>query len=125
MVDNYRDLLSGVMDTHVSTVSNRLNVVMKQLTILATIFLPLSFLTGFFGQNFAWMVTRITSLPVFVGAGIILPTAVVVILVAIFRRRGWLTADGTLPPVRAANRPQTTRQERWHLLSPAEGPQSP
>ena len=41
VVDSYRDLLSGVMDTHVSTVSNRLNVVMKQLTIIATIFLPL------------------------------------------------------------------------------------
>ena len=49
----------GAMDTHLSTVSNRLNVVMKQLTIIATIFLPLSFLTGFFGQNFGWMVGHI------------------------------------------------------------------
>ena len=56
LVDSYRDLLSSVMDTHLSTVSNRLNVVMKQLTIIATIFLPLSFLTGFFGQNFAYLV---------------------------------------------------------------------
>ena len=56
MVDNYRDLLTSVMDTHLSTVSNRLNVVMKQLTIIATIFLPLSFLTGFFGQNFSYLV---------------------------------------------------------------------
>ena len=56
MVDGYRDLLSGVMDTHISTVSNRLNVVMKQLAIIATVFLPLSFLTGFFGQNFGWLV---------------------------------------------------------------------
>jgi Mg2+ and Co2+ transporter CorA len=63
LVDSYRDLMSGVLDTHLSTVSNRLNVVMKQLTIIATIFLPLSVLTGFFGQNFAWMVTRITGLP--------------------------------------------------------------
>ena len=70
LVDSYRDLLSGAMDTHLSTVSNRLNVVMKQLTIIATIFLPLSFLTGFFGQNFGWMVTRLGSLAVFLGAGI-------------------------------------------------------
>ena len=54
MVDSYRDLISGAMDTHLSMVSNRLNVVMKQLAIIATIFLPLGFLTGFFGQNFAW-----------------------------------------------------------------------
>ena len=53
LVDSYRDLLTSVMDTHLSTVSNRLNVVMKQLAIIATIFLPLSFLTGFFGQNFS------------------------------------------------------------------------
>ncbi len=52
LVDSYRDLLSGALDTHLSTVSNRLNVVMKQLTIIATVFLPLSFLTGFFGQNY-------------------------------------------------------------------------
>ncbi len=59
LVDSYRDLLSSVMDTHLSTVSNRLNVVMKQLTVIATIFLPLSFLTGFFGQNFAFLVAHI------------------------------------------------------------------
>ena len=53
LVDSYRDLLSGTLDTHLSTVSNKLNVVMKQLTIIATISLPLSFLTGFFGQNFS------------------------------------------------------------------------
>src|SRR5580692_3075060 len=52
LVDSYRDLLTGAMDTHLSMVSNRLNVVMKQLAIIATLFLPLSFLTGFFGQNF-------------------------------------------------------------------------
>ena len=44
------------MDVYLSTVSNRLNAVMKQLAIIATIFLPLTFMTGFFGQNFGWMV---------------------------------------------------------------------
>ncbi len=91
LVDNYRDLLSGVMDTHLSTVSNRLNVVMKQLTIIATIFLPLSFLTGFFGQNFAYMV-RVWLAPTwsFFVLGIGLELAAVVFLVGLFRKRGWL-----------------------------------
>jgi magnesium transporter len=91
LVDSYRDLLSSVMDTHLSTVSNRLNVVMKQLTIIATIFLPLSFLTGFFGQNFAYMV-RVWIAPTwsFFVLGIGLELVTVVFLVAYFRRRGWL-----------------------------------
>lgn len=91
LVDSYRDLLSSVMDTHLSTVSNRLNVVMKQLTIIATIFLPLSFLTGFFGQNFAYMV-RVWIAPTwsFYVLGIGLQLAVVVVLITVFRRRGWL-----------------------------------
>ena len=125
LVDSYRDLISGVLDTHLSTVSNRLNVVVKQLTIIATIFLPLSFLTGFFGQNFAWMVTRITSLPAFLGAGIGLQVAVAAALLVVFRRRGWLSADGTVPPARPADRPHVTQQERWHLAQPLKEPARP
>jgi magnesium transporter len=89
-VDNYRDLLSSVMDTHLSTVSNRLNVVMKQLTIIATIFLPLSFLTGFFGQNFGFLVRNITSGWSFWVVGVAVDIATAVALVWVFRRRGWL-----------------------------------
>ncbi len=91
LVDSYRDLLSSVMDTHLSTVSNRLNVVMKQLTIIATIFLPLSFLTGFFGQNFAYMV-RVWLSPTwsFFAIGIGLELATVVGLVVLFYKRGWV-----------------------------------
>jgi magnesium transporter len=90
LIDGYRDLLSGVMDTHLSTVSNRLNVVMKQLTIIATVFLPLSFLPGFFGQNFAWMVTRITGLWQFLVFAVGLELVSAVLLVYLFRKRGWL-----------------------------------
>jgi len=90
LIDSYRDLLSGAMDTHLSTVSNRLNEVMKQLTIIATIFLPLSFLTGFFGQNFGWLIGRIGSLGAFVGLAIGLEAVVAVGLLVLFRRRGWL-----------------------------------
>ena len=89
-VDNYRDLLTSVMDTHLSTVSNRLNVVMKQLTIIATIFLPLSFLTGFFGQNFALMVRFIAATWTFWVLAVGLELAAVVFLVTLFYRRGWL-----------------------------------
>jgi magnesium transporter len=91
LVDSYRDLLSGVMDTHLSTVSNRLNVVMKQLAIIATIFLPLTFLTGFFGQNFAYLVLHVLNHTwAFWVLGVGLEAAAVVVLYVLFRRRGWM-----------------------------------
>ena len=90
LVDGYRDLLSGVMDTHLSTVSNRLNVVMKQLTIIATVFLPLSFLTGFFGQNFSWLVGHIAGGVPFLIFGIGLEVVSAGVLLYLFRKRGWL-----------------------------------
>ena len=58
LIDSYRDLLSGATDMYLSTVSNRQNDVMKQLTVIATVFLPLSFITGFFGMNFGYLVTQ-------------------------------------------------------------------
>ena len=90
MVDSYRDLLSGSLDAYMSVVSNRLNDVMKQLTIIATVFLPLSFLTGFFGQNFGWMVQRMGSLGVFLGLGVGTEVLAALGLLLLFRRRGWM-----------------------------------
>jgi magnesium transporter len=90
LVDSLRDLLSGSLDAYMSMVSNRLNDVMKQLTIIATVFLPLSFLTGFFGQNFAWLVTRLGSLGAFLALGIGTEVLAVVALVTLFRTRGWM-----------------------------------
>jgi magnesium transporter len=90
MVDSYRDLLSGSLDAYMSVVSNRLNDVMKQLTIIATVFLPLSFLTGFFGQNFAWLVNRLESLGAFLGLGLGTEVLAVAGLLLMFRRRGWM-----------------------------------
>jgi magnesium transporter len=90
LVDSYRDLLSSVMDTHLSTVSNRLNVVMKQLAIIATIFLPLSWLTGFFGQNFAFLINHITATGTFFIVGIGTEVIAVILLYMLFKRRGWL-----------------------------------
>jgi magnesium transporter len=57
--------------------------------VIATIFLPLSFLTGFFGQNFAWMVGELSSWEAFLLFGIGLEVVTVVGLLALFRLRGW------------------------------------
>ena len=94
MVDSYRDLIGGAMDTHLSMVSNRLNVIMKQLAMIATIFLPLGFLTGFFGQNFAWLTGHLQgSLGSFLFLGIGSEVVAIVVLLLLFKRRGWL-GDG-------------------------------
>jgi magnesium transporter len=89
LVDTYRDLLTSAMDVFLSTVSNRLNVVMKQLAVIATIFLPLTFVTGFFGQNFGWLVRNIAGWPAFLAFGIGLEIATVIALMVFFKRRGW------------------------------------
>jgi magnesium transporter len=91
MVDGYRDLIGGAMDTHLSMVSNRLNVVMKQLAVIATVFLPLGFLTGFFGQNFAWLTNHLqVGLGWFLFLGLGSELVAIVLLLILFRRRGWL-----------------------------------
>lgn len=89
LIDTYRDLLTGSMDVYLSTVSNRLNSVMKQLAVMATVFLPLTFITGFFGQNFGWMVGHIQSPGIFFGLGIGIEIATVAALLVLFKKRGW------------------------------------
>jgi magnesium transporter len=54
-VELYREMLSGMLDIYLSSVSNRLNSVMKVLTIIATIFMPLTFIAGIYGMNFKYM----------------------------------------------------------------------
>lgn len=89
LIDTYRDLLTSSMDVYLSTVSNRLNSVMKQLTVMATVFLPLTFITGFFGQNFGWMVGHITSGWAFLALGIGAELITVAALFTLFKKRGW------------------------------------
>ncbi len=54
-VETFRDLLAGTLDTYMSSVSNKMNEVMKVLTIMATMFIPLTFLAGIYGMNFTYM----------------------------------------------------------------------
>jgi magnesium transporter len=87
MIDSYRDLLTGAMDVYLSTVSNRLNVEMKRLTVIATIALPLIVISGFFGQNFSWMVDHISGGPAFFALGVGLPLALFALLMVYMRRQ--------------------------------------
>jgi magnesium transporter len=54
-IEAYRDIISGMKDTYLSSLSNRMNEVMKVLTIIATIFIPLTFIAGIYGMNFQFM----------------------------------------------------------------------
>jgi magnesium transporter len=89
MVDSHRDLVSSTMDSYVAQMANRQNDVMKQLTIMATIFLPLTYLTGFFGQNFGWLVNSVGSWEEFFGIGVGTEAVAVIFLLLLFKRRGW------------------------------------
>ncbi len=90
VIDAQRDLLAGAMDLYLSTVSFRQGEINKQLTLIATIFLPLTFITGFFGQNFGFMVADLIRGPasfwVF-GVGSLVVSGLG--LFWWFRRQGW------------------------------------
>src|SRR4030043_2330715 len=53
--ESLRDLVGGVLDTYLSVITNRMNEIMKTLTIITTLFMPISFVTGFFGMNFFFL----------------------------------------------------------------------
>jgi magnesium transporter len=89
-VDSLRDLLTGAMDVYLSTVSHRLNVTMRTLTVIASLFLPLTFLTGFYGMNFAYL-TQVLEPPYisfWIGVGTMLIATGIQFW--FFRRRGWV-----------------------------------
>jgi magnesium transporter len=86
-IDVERDLLGNAMDAYMSMNANRSTIIMKQLTILASIFLPLSFMTGFFGQNFSALPFDSKSLFYIELAACV---AVPVGMFYWFRRSGWL-----------------------------------
>jgi magnesium transporter len=88
LAENYRDLIGGALDAYLSVVSNRLNEIMKVLTIFSAIMLPLTFITGFFGMNLP-EITGIHSHTVYAGLwlGMI---AIIVLMLYLFYRRGWI-----------------------------------
>ncbi|HXF34220.1 MAG TPA: CorA family divalent cation transporter, partial [Candidatus Acidoferrales bacterium] len=89
-IDAAGDAVSSALDMQFRLENQRQGDVVKQLTVIATIFLPLTFITGFFGQNFGWLVTNIASLPTFLVFGIVLEIATVASLLLWFKVKRWL-----------------------------------
>ncbi len=96
IIETDRELAGGLMDVYMSSVSNKMNEVMKVLTIIATIFIPLTFVAGIYGMNFEvmpelkWRYGYLVVWTVMV--------AIAVFMLIMFRRIGWLGGRISLPP---------------------------
>jgi magnesium transporter len=97
-IETYRDILSGILDIYLSSVSNRLNEVMKVLTIIATIFIPLTFIAGVYGMNFKNMPELQWPDGYYMALGMM--GAVALIMVIFFWKKGWIGWGRTLWPGR-------------------------
>ncbi len=121
MVETYREIASGLMDVYLSSVSNRMNEVMKVLTVIATIFIPLTFVSSIYGMNFDPHVSRwnMPELDWYYGypfaLGLML--AITIGLLFFFRRKGWLGgAEPAGPDVHRSQRARRARQHPWEFL---------
>ena len=87
-VETFRDLLSGMMDIYLSSVSNRMNEVMKVLTIISTIFIPVTFIAGVYGMNFKYLPELDSPYGYYICWAVML--SIMLSLVIYFRRKKWL-----------------------------------
>lgn len=87
-LDSQRDITTGLVDVYLSSVSNRLNDVMKFLTIFASIFIPLTFIAGIYGMNFRYMPELDWKYGYFVAIGAM--ALIGLSLLAYFKRKDWL-----------------------------------
>ena len=95
LLETYRDTVSGLIDIHLSSVSNRLNEIMRTLTVISTLFIPLTFITGIYGMNFGNNADSPFAMPElrwYFGYPLILllMLAVATGLILFFKRRGWI-----------------------------------
>lgn len=87
-IETHRDMLSGMLDIYLSSVSNRLNEVMKVLTIIATIFMPLTFIAGVYGMNFEFLPEIKWRYGYAFAWGIMITVAA--LMIYYFRRKKWI-----------------------------------
>ena len=92
MAESYRDLLSGALDAYMSVVGNRMNEIMKVLTVFSAVMLPLTFIAGVYGMNFDYIPELHKEYGYFAVWGVMLTVAVV--MLTIFWRAGWIGGSG-------------------------------
>jgi len=87
-IETYRDLLSGMLDIYLSSISNKMNQIMQVLTIIGTIFIPLTFLAGIYGMNFRYMpeLEWRNAYPVLW----LIMITITAVMILFFKRRRWL-----------------------------------
>ncbi|MFW9887524.1 MAG: magnesium/cobalt transporter CorA [Candidatus Thorarchaeota archaeon] len=88
LAETYREGITGMLDIYLSTMSNKMNEVMKVLTVISTIFIPLTLMASIYGMNWIWMpeLDFVYGYPVF----LMVMLLITAILVFYFRRRGWI-----------------------------------
>jgi magnesium transporter len=87
-IEAYRDTVSGLVDLYMNSVSNRMNEIMKVLTIIATIFIPLTFIVGVYGMNFVYMPELRFRYGYHISLGVML--LIFIGMLVYFRRKKWL-----------------------------------
>jgi magnesium transporter len=87
-IESYRDVLAGMLDLYLSTISNRMNEVMKVLTIIATIFIPVTFVAGIYGMNFKYMPELEWKWGYLAVWGLI--GGIALLMIAFFKRKKWI-----------------------------------
>lgn len=103
LLETYRELSSGLMDVYLSSMSNRLNEIMKVLTIISVVFIPLTFIAGVYGMNFNTSVSRFNMPELNARYGYVICWLVMLVIAALelyyFWRQGWLRSVATRPDV--------------------------
>jgi magnesium transporter len=88
IIESYRDIMTGMLDTYLSSISNKTNDVMKILTIFSTMFIPLTFLAGIYGMNFKYFPEL--DVPWAYPAFWVITIAIIIVMLVYFRRKKWL-----------------------------------
>jgi magnesium transporter len=87
-IETFRDMISGMLDIYLSSISNKMNEVMKLLTIIVTIFIPLTFIAGIYGMNFVYIPELQLRWGYF--AALFIMAVIGIIMLIYFRREKWL-----------------------------------